>query len=331
MTDSAQSADIQGTPGDAGTDGGVPTETTKISVVRSVGDYKLIRVLGSGASGTVFLAEHIFTGQKYAIKMLRVNIPKKNKDMNKLVKRFVNENAAVSRLNHPGIVKFYEFGFIGRKPERHPYIVMEYFEGDSLDRYIKDRGLLSIPQKILILEQLAMALDAVHSKDIMHRDIKPENILVDSRLNVKITDFGICRLPAGESMEATMSIAGTPSYMPPEYISSGETDNRGDIFALGVTAYELFTGLRPFQARGVREIFYKTLNEFPPEPRKVIPGFPQEIQSVLAGMLKKNPAHRYKTARKLLKDIKRLGRPPEPEGMLSMIFRAISGGGRDWS
>jgi serine/threonine protein kinase len=273
---------------------------------RSIGNYKLLRTIGEGANGMVFLCENVDTQEKCAMKILRVNVSKNDKEKKTAMKSFINESNAISQLNHPNIIDFKEFGYSGQGIARRPYIVMEYVDGESLASYIDNPGRLSIKDKICIIRQIADALDAVHLNNIFHRDIKPENILVDKSLNIKITDFGVCHLPStDDEMEA--DIYGTPQYIAPEYLKKGKADHRCDIYSLGVVAYELFVGKMPFDgASGIKELLSKTLEEYPEEPKKLIPDFPSDLQGILAKMLKKKPKKRYSRASHIVADLDRL-------------------------
>lgn len=294
---------------------------------RSIGNYKLLKMIGEGANGMVFLCQNVDTQEKFAMKILRVNVTKNDKEKKVAIKSFINESNAISQLNHPNIIDFIEFGYSGQGIARRPYIVMEYVEGESLASYIDNPGRLNIKDKIHVIRQIADALDSVHLNNIYHRDIKPENILVDKSLNIKITDFGVCHLPStDDDMEA--DIYGTPQYIAPEYLKKGKADYRCDIYSLGVVAYELLVGKMPFDgASGVKDLLSKTLEDYPDEPKKLIPDFPADLQGILAKMLKKKPKKRYSRASHIVADLDRLS---FRDGELHVFDKILSALEKDW-
>jgi serine/threonine-protein kinase len=226
-------------------------------------------------------------------------------DKESSIRRLINEGNAISQLNHPNIVNFIEFGYSGTGTGRMPYIVMEYFPGKSLKYYLENPMELSIKKKIKIIIQIADALQAAHTKNIFHRDIKPDNILVDKKLNVKLTDFGICHLPTSD-VTRTSELMGSPGYMAPEYLQYGKTDKLMDIYSLGVVSYELFVGVRPFDANNLTELMNKIIKKHPAEPRKLVPDFPEKLQDIIAKMMKKNPKRRYNDASEIIDELNKV-------------------------
>jgi serine/threonine protein kinase len=303
-------------------------ETSRVD--KSIGNYKLLRVLGEGAIGTVFLCEHVRDKCKYAMKLLKLCTAEGETAQAK-IQRFINESNAISQLNHPNIVKFVEFGYTGSGPSRLPYFVMEYFDSKTLKHYLRAPESLTMEQKISILLQTAGALQAVHHKNILHRDLKPDNILVSDSLTVKMTDFGICHLPTSD-LTKTSDLMGTPGYMAPEYIQRGQATRVSDIYSLGVVAYELLVGVVPFDGDSLAELVSKITTKNPAEPKKLRPDFPDELQAILAKMLKKKPEKRHSSAASVIADLKKFGdnaRAGSP-GLLDKIkkgLRIVS----DWS
>jgi len=296
-------------------------QTKRLISERSIGSYKLLKVIGEGAVGTVFLCEHIVNHQRYAMKIVRMNIAANEREES-VVGRFINESNAISQLNHPNIVNFIEFGYSGTMPTRIPYIVMEYFEGKSLKYFLRDPHKLKLEHKLYIIVQIAQALSAVHRKNILHRDIKPDNILVDKSLNVKITDFGICHLPTSD-LTRTSDLMGSPGYMAPEYLKYGTADKTIDIYALGVVSYELLLGVRPFEGDCLVDLVRKITEEHPKEPKKLIPDFPEGLQEILAKMLRKNPRKRYQDASEIIEDLKKVSSSEKHSGFFEKIKNAV--------
>lgn len=266
---------------------------------RAIAGYEIVRILGEGNMGTVYLvngkAGQAF-GDQLAIKVLKTeSMAEDQRDM--CFKRFINEAKAVSSLMHPNIVSIVEYGSCER--EKIPFMVMEYARGKSLKDYIVDGDDLSYVQKTLVLRQVADALSAIHAREICHRDIKPANIIVDKSLTVKLTDFGIAHLP-GSELTLTANIIGTPTYMSPEAFVSAKVDERSDIFSLGSVAYEFLLGRKPFVGDNMRALVKAIQTAKPTEPCKVDADFPPKLQRILAKMLKKSPQQRYDTASDLV-------------------------------
>ena len=280
--------------------GSASDASQRVPYSKMIGKYRIKSVIGEGGIGTVFLCEDPETKQCYALKTLRLRSLDSDKDSS--IKRLINEGSAISQLNHPNIVNFIEFGYSGKGHDRLPYIVMEYFEGMSLKHFLEGVQNLSMEQKLSIISQVAEGLYAAHQHNICHRDIKPDNILVDDKLKVKITDFGICYLPTSD-VTRTSELMGSPGYMAPEYIRFGVTDKAMDIYSLGVVAYELLLGRKPYEATTLTELMNKIIHARPPEPVRTSPGFPHQLQRILGRMLRKNPKKRYKDGIEIIKDI----------------------------
>lgn len=291
------------------------SDTQRIMNEKILGKYRLKNVIGEGACGTVYLAEHTDTAQNYAVKILRLcnADPKANESA---IKRFIHESKAISQLQHPNIVNFYEFGYVDNdQVTGAPYIVMEYFNGRSLRDYILNRVKTTLEEKISMIAQIGKALASVHEKNILHRDIKPDNILVNDELKVKMTDFGVCHLPTSD-LTMTAELIGSPAYMAPEYLKYGKISKSMDIYALGVLTYELMLGRKPFDAEGISELIKKVFYEKPTAPDKLMRSFPPRLQDILAKMIRKKPQRRYQDAAEFLKDLNSL---QEPLGLCSCL------------
>jgi serine/threonine-protein kinase len=203
-------------------------------------------------------------------------------------------------IDHPNIVKISDYGVADE--EQIPYIVMEYLDGHFLDTVIASPKQMHYREKVQIIRQTAIALDAVHAAGITHRDVKPSNIHVDQDLHVTLTDFGIAR--KSDSMLTHDGLfVGTPAYMSPEGCASPKVDGRSDIYSLGVVAFELFLGMLPFYDNSLFEFMHMVQHSRPPEPKKLDPDFPDFLQDILARMMKKDPDSRYQTARELEEDL----------------------------
>ena len=262
---------------------------------RYLAGYNLKGVLGKGSMGIVYLAEKANSGavKPYALKVLQKSIGRRTEEHKReLLERFLREAEAASKLRHPNIVRIIDFGI--EEELLIPYIVMDFIPGRSLRHFIGNSSLSHV-QRATIVRQVADALTAIHSHHICHRDIKPENIIMDAELNVKLTDFGVARLPNSD-LTQVIKIIGTPSYMAPEAFSCARVDYKADIFSLGVVAYELFLGKKPFYSNTITGYRRKIPNERPIEPRKIDKTFPAELQCILAKLLKKDPDARFDSA-----------------------------------
>lgn len=283
--------------------------------------YKTKGVLGSGATGVVLLVEK--NKEQFALKVLK---QEKQGDMNVHVKRMLREAKALGGIRHKNVVRIYESGCPANS--NMPYILMEYVEGKPLVDFIKDRS-LSLEQIIYVIAQVASALDAVHRRGIVHRDIKPGNILLEDGYNVKLVDFGIAQL-SDSSLTLTREALGSPAYMSPEsFDSKGVLDQQSDIYSLGVVAYELLTGVKPFCGETVSGVMNAIMNNRPVAPRELQPEIPESVQSIIGGMLHKVPEDRFQTAADVVQAINMLSNEPTKKVKTRSIFRAMLGG-RVW-
>ena len=276
-------------------------ETSHINCKEYVTGYRILRTIGEGGMGVVYLAEKFdeVLNKQFAIKILRKTSRDglEDKDDEDAKARFLREAKVIQMLDHPNIVKLVEFGI--SRIEELPYLVMEYFRGYSLERVIRksDDLNLSLLHKFHIIKQVLSAINAIHEKVLCHRDIKPSNILVNGSLKVKLTDFGTVKV-ATSDLTSRSSIIGTPSYVSPEILlDASSIDNRSDLFSMGVVAYELIFNKRPFNGTNLielsREICYKELT-FPES------NVPLEIKGFLARLMAKKKRDRYQSAAEAL-------------------------------
>ncbi|MCU0699287.1 MAG: protein kinase [Myxococcaceae bacterium] len=226
------------------------------------GRFKIVRKLGQGGMGAVYLAEQVGIGHRVAIKFLKSEF---SSDV-EIARRFLNEAKTYARVTHPNAVTFHEFG---QDDEGNLFIAMEYCDGVDLKKTIADAGRLSIVEGIEVVTQVADVLAEAHDKQIVHRDLKPENIMIRKGLrgmHAKVLDFGIARiLDASTKLTVAGAIAGTPRYMSPEQVEGREADRRADIYSLGIVCFEALTGRQPFDGNTIAEIMRKQVLE--PLPR----------------------------------------------------------------
>ncbi|HEY1816876.1 MAG TPA: protein kinase [Kofleriaceae bacterium] len=256
------------------------------------GRYRIIKTLGAGGMGTVFLAEHALIKRRVAIKILHAELAT---DAN-VVDRFMNEARAAGTLGHPNIVESTDMGFTH---DHVPYIVFEYLEGSLLTDEIYRVGGLPVRRTVRICAQIASALHAAHNAGIVHRDLKSDNVFLTDKDeqsdHAKVLDFGISRFMETEDRQKGM-VMGTPEFMAPEQITDPENvDARADIYALGVIMYEMLTARRPFSNEDdPQQLLYRIVHEAPPPlMRPEVPHGLAEI--ILDKMMAKDPADRYQS------------------------------------
>jgi serine/threonine-protein kinase len=260
------------------------------TMAKTIGKYEIIRSLGAGAMGEVYLAHQAAIGREVAIKTILPNVAK-GEDAES---RFRREAEAAGKLSHPNLVTIFDFD----KDGDTLFLVMEFVKGDDLEDLVKQRG-LSQSQFLEVLAQVCDGLSHAHRNGIIHRDIKPANVRVirDGRnLQAKVMDFGIARM-VDSSMTATGIVMGTVSYMAPEYIRGGGATAQSDLFAVGVMLYECLTGRKPFAGDNTTTILFKIVSEPPPPiDLSVFQGISPSVRNVLDKALCKEPADRFQTA-----------------------------------
>jgi serine/threonine protein kinase/Tol biopolymer transport system component len=300
----------------------------EFSAEQTIRDYRIVRELGRGGMGDVYLAEDTRLGRRVALKLLPAHF---TQDPER-VHRFQREARAASALNHPNIVTIYDFG---QQDNRH-FIAAEFVEGRTLRAAFKQRD-LTLGQSLDVAAQAASALAAAHQAGIIHRDIKPENVMLRPDGYVKVLDFGLAKLtdsgmatraPGAEAESfQTMPgrVMGTTAYMSPEQARGLEVDERADIFSLGVVLYEMITGRRPFEGMTPVDVMASLLDSEPEPLSTHMPDAPPELQRVVSRMLAKAREDRYQTAGELLMDLKALKEDLALEAQLGRIRTSGSG------
>ena len=257
-----------------------------------LGRFEIVRVLGKGAMGIVYEGLDPRLERRVAIKTILRSAILDEEEARDYAARFVREAQAVARLTHPHIVGVYDFGEEGDIT----FIVMEFIDGRELKSYLDAGQRFDFPNTVRIMNELLGGLGYAHSQGVVHRDIKPANIMIDSAGRVKLTDFGVARI--SESAERTQvgTMVGTPSYMSPEQIQGGSTDNRTDLFACGVILYQLLTGEKPFTGAGTWTIYNQILLHDPKPVTASNALLPTAIDRVVNKALAKNKDDRYRNA-----------------------------------
>jgi serine/threonine-protein kinase len=265
---------------------------------RTLNDFRLLRRLGQGGMGQVYLAEQLSLKRKVALKILRADLASNALSL----QRFKVEAESVARATHANIVQVYVHG----EADGLHYMALEYVEGRNLRDFISKKGPPEVLLALSIMRQVAAALQRAAELGIIHRDIKPENILLTRKGEVKVADFGLSRSLAGDQvpLQITQSgvVMGTPLYMSPEQVEGKTIDARTDIYSFGVTCYYMMAGHPPFQGNGVFEVALKHVREEPRPLAEIRPDLPETFCAIIHKMMAKNPENRYQTCRELLRD-----------------------------
>jgi serine/threonine protein kinase/outer membrane protein assembly factor BamD (BamD/ComL family) len=277
-----------------------------------LGRYEVVRELGKGAMGIVYLAKDPLIGRLVALKTIRPAAHADDDETKEFQQRFLREAQAAGILNHPAIVTVHDIG--QDDGTGVSFIAMEYVEGQNLKEVLQQGRPLTFEQIGDIIAQVGEGLDFAHAKGIVHRDVKPANIILLEGMRAKITDFGIAKIASGVSnLTTTGQFLGTPNYMAPEQIKGAPVDGRSDIFSLGICLYECLTRRKPFGGDSLTSISYKIVHEPFPPLGEINPTIPPGFEEVVAKCLAKDPAKRYQRARDLanaLRAVNRGERPP---------------------
>jgi serine/threonine-protein kinase len=269
---------------------------------RTVGEFQILRRLGQGGMGQVYLAEQISLKRKVALKILRADLAANPTAL----QRFEQEAKAVAQATHANIVQVYAFG----EADGLTYMALEYVEGRNLREYLTRKGPPELLLALSIMRQVAAALQRASELGIIHRDIKPENILLTRKGEVKVTDFGLSRVLATDQQPLNLTKSGitmgTPLYMAPEQVEGKAIDPRTDIYSFGVTCYHMLAGEPPFSGSNAFEVALAHVRTEPEPLQDVRPDLPEALCAVVHKMMAKEPAERYQTCRELLRDLGKL-------------------------
>ena len=269
-----------------------PPELPELVAGTMVGDYRIDAKLGEGGMATVYAATHPLIGKKAAVKVMGERL---NADPS-AVERFISEARAVNQIGHPNIVDVFTFGVL---PDGRHYFVMEWLIGETLQSRLEHER-IPLRDSLPILLQIIDALEAAHEKGIVHRDLKPDNVFLVAvrakRVLTKLLDFGIAKLaPTNDfsrSKTKTGVFVGTPTHIAPEQARGKNVDHRTDLYALGVIAYQLFTGRLPFEAESAIDIISMHVSQAPAPPHTLWPEIPEVLDTLVLGLLEKDAANR---------------------------------------
>jgi serine/threonine-protein kinase len=292
---------------------------------RVIGGYRVVRRLGGGSTGTVYLLQHRELAAFQALKVLGAE----HRADPERARRFADEARALAALRHASVVKVIDFA---RFPDGTPYLVMEYLDGEPLSQRLAREGALSPGETVALLVDVCGALGAAFKRGIVHRDLKPSNLFLEKAppgsevpYFVKVLDFGIARLVAdlaGPVATAPGVVLGTPAYMSPEQArgQSGRVDHRSDLYSLGCVAWECLAGRPPFVAATAEDYARCHLEEVPPPLRAVRPDVPETLELAIARVLEKDAFKRFQTPESFAEALELAARPGSTRDDMKALF-----------
>jgi len=260
-----------------------------------LGGYRILRIVGQGGMGMVFLAHDPILDRKIALKVL---LPALATSANR--ERFFREARSTASLNNDHVVPIFQIG----EDNGVPFLAMPFLEGEALDRRLEKERKPPLKETLRIVREIATGLAAAHAKGLIHRDIKPPNIWLEvPRGRVRILDFGLARTAIDARVTQAGAILGTPSYMAPEQASGGEIDFRADLFSLGVVFYEMLTGFRPFKGPDTLAILKALIKSSPKEPSIIDSQIPKPLSELVMALISKDPLSRPDSAREVIQNL----------------------------
>lgn len=268
---------------------------------KTIGDYRVIRRLGRGGMAQVYLAEQLSLRRNVALKVLHANLAG---DLS-YIERFRREAQSAAGLVQANIVQIYEVGEV----EGYHFIAQEYVAGRNLRQYLGRYGAVESVMAVNVIRQVAMALQKAGEMNVIHRDIKPENIMLSTKGEVKVADFGLARINDDSTQQGLTQVGmtmGTPMYMSPEQVEGKQVDPRSDIYSLGVTAYHMLAGEPPFDGDNALAIALKHIKNHAQPLQDVRPDIPLELVQVVNGMMSKDPDERPASGAALLKELRKV-------------------------
>jgi len=268
-------------------------------VPSTIDRYQILKKLGQGSKGTVYLGRDPYIERQVAIKIYRIPEDKGPKVVKKYQKRFFVEAQSAGRLMHQNIVAIYDADLY----EDLCYITMEYVEGQTLERFCDPHTLLPVEKASEIAFSVCTGLEYAHQNGVIHRDIKPSNIILSSTGQPKITDFSIAFMKRGDST-LVQGLFGSPSYMSPEQVKEETITEQTDLFSLGSVLYELLTGKKAFEGNNDYAVMYKIVNEDPPSISEIKPELPKFFEEIFAKALAKETSQRYKNSMDFAYDLR---------------------------
>ena len=267
------------------------------------GRYEITELIGVGGMADVYKGTDIIDNKPVAIKILK----KEFSENEEFLRRFRNESKAIAVLSHPNIVRIYDVGF----SEKIQYIIMEYIDGITLKEYIEEEKILSWKDTVHFVIQILRALQHAHDRGVVHRDIKPQNIMMFTDGTIKVMDFGIAKFAREEGKTATDQAIGSVHYISPEQAKGDVTDERSDIYSVGVMLYEMLTGKKPFDSDNPVSIAVMHMHDIPERPKAVNANIPDGLEEIILRAMEKDPDERYQTTSEMIDDIEEFKNNPD--------------------
>ncbi len=289
---------------------------------RQLGQYIVEHEIGRGSMGAVYRAHHITTHQAVAVKILLSALTTDTS----FITRFTRETEALQKMRHPNIIRILDAG----QDSAMLYYIMEYINGTTVGALLKQRGKIDVLQAVEIGAQVADALDYIHNTGkLIHRDIKPDNIMVDRWSRAKVLDFGLARIDGAYTITRAGMVVGSLYYVPPEHLRGERIDGRADIYALGVSLYEMITGERPFRGKTLQEMSRAIAAGNPVPPSLLEPSVSLEFEQVILKALARKRDDRYARAGEMRDDLRRLQQQVADAGepALTQPLSALPGAG----
>lgn len=291
------------------------------------GRYEITELIGMGGMADVYKAVDIMEDRTVAVKILK-NEFSENEEF---LRRFRNESKAIAVLSHPNIVKIYDVGF----SDEVQYIVMEYINGITLKEFIEQQGVLRWKDALHFITQVLKALQHAHDRGIVHRDIKPQNIMLFTDGTIKVMDFGIARFSRQDGRTLSDKTIGSVHYISPEQARGDITDEKSDIYSVGVMLYEMLTGVKPFDAENPVAVALMHMQENAKRPRDIVATIPEPLEEIVMHAMEREPSKRYQSASEMLKDIETFRHDPDvvfgytsqPDSESTIFFNPITDAG----
>jgi serine/threonine protein kinase len=270
------------------------------SRLRKLGQYEVLREIGRGSMGVVYLGRDVKQGRDVALKTMSLASEFDHKALADAKERFMREAEFLKTLKHPNIVEFYSAG----EDNGLAYIAMEFLHGVELTHFTRPGELLPLPVLLDIMQHAAETLAYAHGKNIVHRDVKPGNIMYDTETHIpKVADFGISRI-SNLSRTRNGVVLGSPVYMSPEQVRGNQINGLSDLFSLGVTFYQLACGHLPFEGETDMQVMYRIVQEPHPDILSIRPDLPPCVCAIINRALEKDMALRYQTGQEMAQDIR---------------------------
>lgn len=259
------------------------------------GRYEITELIGIGGMAHVYKAVDLMENKVVAVKILKTEFA----ESEEFLRRFRNESKAIAVLSHPNIVKIFDVGF----SDEINFIVMEYIDGITLKEFMEQQNVLRWKDALHFITQVLRALQHAHDRGIVHRDIKPQNIMLFSDGSIKVMDFGIARFSRIDGKTISDKTIGSVHYISPEQARGDFTDERSDLYSVGVMLYEMLTGQKPFDGDNPVAVALMHMQETPTYPRDLNPSIPMALEEIILHAMERDPAKRYQSASEMIKDI----------------------------